>query len=149
LKQTLFFWWYFPTIYRCRELLKNIREVTSYFKRSTKAADRLKKVQKQLELPVLKLVRDCETRWSSTFDMLERFAQQSSAVHLVLRELKNEVKLNCITDYELEEVEGLRELLAPFKQVTTTLSTEKRLTASTVTIFFISFMIFVYFFVIC
>ena len=81
--------------------------------------------------------------------MLERFAQQSSAVHLVLRELKNEVKLNCITDYELEEVEGLPELLAPFKQVTTTLSTEKRLTASTVTIFFISFMIFVYFFVIC
>ena len=55
---------------------------------------------------------------SSTYFMLERFHEQASAIQYVLRELKTEVKVRFVSDAELDEIEGIRDLLRPFYEVT-------------------------------
>jgi hypothetical protein len=47
---------------------------------------RLKDVQQQLNLPQHRLMRDCETRWSSIYDMIARYIEQFSAIQLVCSE---------------------------------------------------------------
>ena len=71
-------------ISQCVDLLANIRSTVSYFKRSSKAMARIKDVQQQLNLPKHRLMRDCETRWSSTYDMIARYIEQFSAIQLQL-----------------------------------------------------------------
>ena len=57
----------------CTSLLTTIRNITSHFKRSAKSNALFKNAQMILGLPQHKIIRDCETRWSSTYAMLERY----------------------------------------------------------------------------
>ena len=53
-------------------LLTTKRNFTSHFKRSAKSNALLKNARMALGLPQHTVIRDCETRWSSTYAMLER-----------------------------------------------------------------------------
>lgn len=116
---------------QCSALLTDVRNISSHFKRSCKASDRLRDIQKNMKMPQHRMKRDCETRWSSTYDMLERFTEQFAAVQMVCSE---DDEFCCPTRSELQELRKLRDILKPFKEVTTIMSSEKNVTASSVTL---------------
>ena len=112
------------------QLQKKIKDVVSYFHRSVKATDELKKVQAQLSIPEHKLIQDVETRWNSSFYMLERYVEQHCAVTTVLC-LLNQNQM-CITNDEVKTAKTMIKALRPFEVVTRELCSENYLSVSKV-----------------
>ncbi|KAI7789392.1 putative zinc finger BED domain-containing protein 1-like [Triplophysa rosa] len=103
-------------------LLGRVREIVTFFHRSsTTAAALLKDKQELLQLPPHKIIQDVPTRWNSSYDMLERYLEQQAAVFSALTD--RNVKRN-IKDIDIVQV------LKPLKNVTSLLSTEKMPTVS-------------------
>ncbi|KAL3969495.1 Arf-GAP with GTPase, ANK repeat and PH domain-containing protein 2 [Sarotherodon galilaeus] len=108
-------------------LLGRIRKVVSYFHRSSTAAHVLKTKQDMLQLPTHKLIHDVPTRWNSTYDMLERYLEQQTAIYSALTDktLKKNVRdIVTLSDDDVRVAEEVLQLLKPLKAVTTLLSTE-------------------------
>lgn len=114
------------------EVLGVVRKLASHFKMSGKATNPLKQTQKQLGMKVLRIIRDCETRWSSTYEMLDRYLVIAPAVQSV-----------CILPgYEFpypdsntnKELRKINEILKPLASVTKLMSAERNVTASSVSI---------------
>jgi len=73
--------------------------------------------RQQLEqLPTHKLLQEVETRWNSTYTMMERLLEQQTAVDSVLRRTEYEDLL--LTSDEWITVKLLLEVLKPFKTAT-------------------------------
>ena len=53
-----------------QEIIKSAKAIVSFYSRSTKATEKLKELQEQLNLPHCKLITDCPTRWNGTYYML-------------------------------------------------------------------------------
>lgn len=121
------------------KLLAKGSSVVSYFHRSPLAMGLLFDKQKLLlpkESQGHKLITDCQTRWNSTVDMLERLTEQTPALHAVATDInfKNagEVKNKLYTFAEQAIVESVVNILKPFKLATTLLSSETQVTLSLV-----------------
>ena len=119
-----------------QELINMIRAIASYFNRSTKACDALKNLQKRLKLKELKLIRDTDTRWSATLGMLKRFIEIEHLVHQVVKDLKIR-QLNWPSISEIKELKMIIDILEPFQVLTTIMSSENKVTASSVNFCFI------------
>jgi hypothetical protein len=119
-----------------QELINMIRAIASYFNRSAKACDALKNLQKRLKLKELKLIRDTDTRWSATLGMLKRFIEIEHLVHQVVKDLKIR-QLNWPSISEIEELKMIIDILEPFQVLTTMMSSENKVTASSVNFCFI------------
>jgi hypothetical protein len=120
----------FKNVY-LQELMNMVRAIASYFNRSAKACDALKNLQKSKNCKLLRLIRDTDTRWSSTFAMLKRFLEIEQLLHQVVRELKIR-QLNWPSISEMEELKMIVEILEPFQVLTTMMSSETNVTASSV-----------------
>ena len=57
-------------------MLARVRKIAGHFHRSEKATPKLQEKQKQLGVPMHRLLTDCATRWGSTYAMLSRFIEQ-------------------------------------------------------------------------
>ncbi len=115
------------SVNRMDRLLGRIRQVVSYFHRSTTAAHVLKTKQEMLKLPTHKLIHDVPTRWNSTYDMLERYLEQQAAIYSALtnKTLKKNVKdIITLSDDDVRVAEEVLQVLKPLKTVTSLLSTE-------------------------
>lgn len=78
--------------------------------------------------PALKLIQDVETRWNSTYDMLQRLYDERETVAASLSCLTtDQAPLN---NYECEVISECLDLLRPFKLATVELSEEERVSAS-------------------
>ena len=106
---------------RCSRLVK-------FFRKSTVAANLLTKKQAALESPVHKLVKDVETRWNSTYDMVQRIIEQQGPVCATLVELKRLYLLPKEEDFTL--LEQLVNVLKPFRDVTIQVQGEQYVTIS-------------------
>jgi len=62
------------------DAVADIKEIVTYFKRSTVGLNKLKTTIAEKGLQDLKLLQDCPTRWNSTFLMLQRFVLLKDAV---------------------------------------------------------------------
>ncbi|KAF3842706.1 hypothetical protein F7725_001555 [Dissostichus mawsoni] len=89
----------------------------------TTAAHVLEQKQEMLHLPKHRLINDVATRWNSSYEMVERYLEQQSAVYSALSALKNKDIAN-LTDQEVRVAENMIEIMKPLKTVTTILSTE-------------------------
>ncbi|XP_054652845.1 zinc finger BED domain-containing protein 4-like [Dunckerocampus dactyliophorus] len=112
------------------EIRLRSRKVVVFFKTSTRAKEKLTEVQLQLDKPQHKLIQEVDTRWNSTFQMLQRLLEQREPVGAALASLTTDVlPLNCA---EYEEVAECLEVLGPLSLATTELSVEKKVSASKV-----------------
>jgi len=64
--------------------LSRLRRVVAAFNRSTKSKRELLAMQTERDLPLHSPIHDEPTRWGSTYDMIDRFLEQQSAMCAVL-----------------------------------------------------------------
>jgi len=100
-----------------------VRKLVEHFHKSTKAAYALGQKQQLLEIPKHALVQQCETRWSSTFAMLERVVEQQQALCAVLLNSQDRTVRSFLPDEaEWSGIEESIVILKPFPLATTVLS---------------------------
>jgi hypothetical protein len=116
---------------RIEGLLKRVRRLSRFFRKSSKAAALLLEHQKQLGLPTLKLKMQVDTRWNSACDMIERLLGSRAAVSVALSQIQNTRKRppSDLTTQEWNDLEGVVKVLRPIKEVTTFISGERHPTA--------------------
>ncbi|KAL2081038.1 hypothetical protein ACEWY4_022891 [Coilia grayii] len=103
------------------------QKVVAYFKSST-TAKKLREVQEQMQRPLHKLIQEVDTRWNSTYHMLQRIFEERQAVGAALATLRTDVTPLSSEDYE--SITACLKLLAPFYRATVELSEEKRVSGS-------------------
>ncbi|KAK3870849.1 hypothetical protein Pcinc_023961 [Petrolisthes cinctipes] len=112
------------------EIVKKCSSICSFFHHSSKSSDKLKEIQCQLGLPEHKLIQSVDTRWNSTFYMLERLVEQQTAITTVLCLLgKNSL---CLNETELQIIKNCLLSLKPFEEVTGEISAKKYVSVSRV-----------------
>ena len=65
-------------------IVKKCRKIVGHFKRNEQAMRYLDKFQETCALSKHALIQDVETRWNSTYLMLERLLKQKSAINLYI-----------------------------------------------------------------
>ena len=76
------------------------------------------------------MIQDVETRWNSTYNMLERICEQQASICAALVDLKR-VDL-MLQDGDVKIMENLVEILKPFFQITETICGENYTTVSSI-----------------
>ena len=80
--------------------------------------------------PQHSMIQDVETRWNSTYNMLERICEQQASICAALVDLKR-VDL-MLQDSDVKIMENLVEILKPFFQITETICGENYTTVSSI-----------------
>jgi hypothetical protein len=62
------------------KLLEKVRKVVSFFHKSSTASAIFKEKPVLLTMPCHKLKIDVQTRWNSSYDMIQRYLKQQTAV---------------------------------------------------------------------
>lgn len=106
------------------------RRMVTYFKTSTTAKERLREKQEQMGRPVKKLILEVDTRWNSTYLMLQRIYEEREPVGAALATLRTDVAP--LTSEEYQAISECMKVLAPFQVATVELSEEKRVSGSKV-----------------
>ncbi|KAJ4936575.1 hypothetical protein JOQ06_001164 [Pogonophryne albipinna] len=104
--------------------------MVGYFRSSTLAKEKLVSVQRQLGRPTLKLLQEVETRWNSTYHMLQRLVDLREPVGAALASLNTEI--TTLTSAEFTTISGCLSLLSGFNDATIELSEEKNVSGSKV-----------------
>ena len=109
--------------------IEKVKSIVQYFKHSAHALAKLHSVQKQMQLPELKLKQDVGTRWNSTLDMLLRFLHNKEPIlsTLAVLQLQDEFRVSA---HEWEIIENATKMLAVFEEVTKEISPEKNVSLS-------------------
>jgi len=102
-------------------VVKKARKIVSHFRHSEQACRHLKACQASREVSEDKLIQDIETRWSSTFLMLERLVEQQKAINLYSVE-RGGIETLSTADWEL--VGRVVKILQPFYAATLELSAD-------------------------
>ena len=105
------------------ELIQKVKNIVSYFHKSSKATDNLKINQNRLNIPNHKLIQQVDTRWNSVYYMLERYLEQEEAIRTTLCRLdRNDL---IIPNEKNTMIQEILSTLQPFVAVTTEMSAEK------------------------
>lgn len=102
-----------------------------HFSHSWKKRRALTVPQKELNLPEHALVTECQTRWGSKQQMIERVLEQQKAVALVLSTDKNHKHL-VPTWQDIDVLEAINKALSPLQDFTDALSGESYVSVSSV-----------------
>ena len=100
-------------------IVKKSRKIVTHFKHSEQASRHLADFQWSCDIPTHKLIQDVETRWNSTFLMLQRISEQRKALSLYSVEHGGIVML---TKSDLELVDRVITILKPFYDATLEIS---------------------------
>ncbi|KAK0144816.1 Zinc finger BED domain-containing protein 1 [Merluccius polli] len=86
--------------------------------------EKLALIQEQMGKPTLKLIQEVETRWNSTFQMLQTLVDQREPVGAALSGLDSDIPV--LTSEEYANITGCLTTLAPFHEATVELSTLRK-----------------------
>jgi len=109
---------------RVSSTLSRLRKTVSAFSRSPKMSRLLLEKQTDLGLPQKNLLHDTPTRWSSGYDIVERFLEQQQAVSAALATERKKWHL-MPRDSDMTTLETVKEVLGPLRRFTDVLSGEK------------------------
>jgi DNA-binding transcriptional regulator GbsR (MarR family) len=109
--------------------LSKIRRIVTFFKKSSHPAAKLKIMQEQMNIPVLKPKQDVCTRWNSTFEMLSRILEIKDAVVATLAIIDKE-GINSLVPNKWNIVRVAKEILSIFNDVPIEVSAEKNVSIS-------------------
>ena len=98
-------------------ILAKARDFVGYFKRCTYANKVLQKKQDLLQMPKLSLINDVDTRWNSTYDMIELLLSQTAAIHATFTD--PDIKKDRSMLFTAEEQSGAEELIIVLKELKT------------------------------
>ena len=91
------------------DILARCRRIVGYFKHSHLAVERLRSIQKQLNLPDHRLMQDEPTRWDSTYYLLDRLVEQHRAISVYDSDFELPDRLSSNKWQLAEKVVGLLE----------------------------------------
>uniref|UniRef100_A0A8C5PW74 BED-type domain-containing protein n=1 Tax=Leptobrachium leishanense TaxID=445787 RepID=A0A8C5PW74_9ANUR len=98
------------------------RRIVGHFKHSNLAYSRLQDIQLQLGQPIKRLQQDVQTRWNSTFYMLQSLIEQKRAIGVYSSE--NELPAT-LTANQWNLMEKTVNILAPFEELTRQVSSSE------------------------
>ena len=102
------------------DLLSVSRRIVGHFKHSTAACSALCKIQENLGLPHHTLKQDIQTRWNSTYYMLNSILEQKMA----LAAYSTENSIPILTTHQLDLASKVVQVLAPIEEITQMISAE-------------------------
>ncbi|CAF1080442.1 unnamed protein product [Brachionus calyciflorus] len=111
-------------------ILAKCRSIVSLFNHSSQSKIQLENFQKGSK-NVLTLIQDVQTRWHSTFIMLERILKLHTVIEKIfqLNEYRH-FSTNLLTNNELEFLSPFLKCLGPFNKISETMSGENYVTSS-------------------
>ena len=119
-----------------KDKLVRIRRVCTYFHHSPEATSVLSNQVKALDLPNVKVIKDCPTRWNSTYFMLERYLMLQPAIisALVSPDLQGKrAEFNYVitmTEAQEDELKAVVSFLSPLERITNLMCTSTHATIS-------------------
>jgi hypothetical protein len=119
---------------KCIEpLVTKVKDIVSYFRRSTVAKNKLSFYQKQNNQEPKNLIQSVSTRWNSVFFMFQRILEIKDEVRASLAALGKE-DLPMLTNDEFDKLNEMVAILSPMEASTRSMSGEKYVTLSSVII---------------
>ena len=112
------------------QLRKSCRDIVSFFHFSIKASEKLKEIQLQLGISENKLIQEVETRWNSTYYMLERITEQHQAITTAL--CLSGCNAMCLSSSDVSLLKAAMAVLKPFEATTKEISADKHISISKV-----------------
>lgn len=115
-------------------MIQKCKKIATHFNHSTIAQCQLAKIQMRLnpdQIP-LTVIRDCTTRWNSTFYMLERCLKLKDALCLYA----NDNNISNVSPEEWKAMEYCVTVLKPFEEATRNLSSSHALISSVIPIIY-------------
>ncbi|XP_008178503.1 zinc finger BED domain-containing protein 1-like [Acyrthosiphon pisum] len=112
------------------DVLKKCRTLVGHFKHSVFASEKLKELQTQMGLLVLKVIQDVSTRWNSSVHMLDRLVEIKAPLSAAMTFLPRTPDFLTAIDWEL--ITDCLPILKPFDIMTVELSGEIYPTLSSV-----------------
>lgn len=108
---------------KIKNIIKKAKQIVGSFKHSAKNTKLLKDCQRQLSLPVHRMITDEPTRWNSTLHMLRRLQEQKDAI--ILLSSKSDVTLAAeLTNEDWKTLEYAVDILEMFEVATLQVSKE-------------------------
>ncbi|XP_073728840.1 E3 SUMO-protein ligase ZBED1-like [Misgurnus anguillicaudatus] len=108
------------------DLRSKVRRVVGFFRSSCTAKEKLDNLQKDLKMPQLRLLQEVETRWNSTYLMLERFFNLREPLSAAM----SNMDLPMFFPQDWAAMADAIEVLRPFLEVTEEMSAESNVTSS-------------------
>lgn len=110
-----------------------VKKIVEFFKRSTRAYEKLKAMQIQMgRTNILNVKQDVITRWNSTYDMFARILEIKESIMSTIA--INYPEMNNLTNDDIIVLEQACDILKTFKQVTEEISSSRQVTISKIII---------------
>lgn len=106
-----------------QEIRRKCGDIIQYLKHNNNAIKVLQKMQENVSEPQLDLILEVETRWNSTYYMLQKFVDLKELITATL--IASESNLDFINDNEFQIIEDVVKILKPFEEITVEMSTEE------------------------
>lgn len=107
-------------------VVKKARRIVTHFKHSEQACRKFADCQQACSMPAHKLIQDVETRWNSTFLMLQRLVEQRKAIIMFSIDHGG---YDSLTAAEWKLADRLVSLLQPFYEATLEISSDDAATS--------------------
>ena len=128
---------------KIKNIIDKCKSIVAHFKKSSKSLDKLRAIQKRLDLKVLKFVQSVKnksviknflfssiflfkvpTRWNSMYYMLERLYEQKMAIKTFFND-SEDTSIEELNNAEWEIIDELINVLSPLEQATKYMSGDK------------------------